>query len=135
MTLNPTTSGSQLIPFASKTIRDIHVPLLAKQPDFTDTPAKRKKLSVSAAYRCVCSWAKPPTGVMSPQVCGESVHKAAGSRDNEAFVEFRGASRCALVYSFPLIFIWPLGWRLSFPIFPRLISFEEIIFKLWHRLY
>lgn len=29
-----------------------------------------------------------------------------------------GASRCVLVYCFPLIFIWPLGWRLFFPFFP-----------------
>lgn len=34
-------------------------------------------------------WPKPPTGVMSPQVQGESMCTAEGSHDNEAFVQFR----------------------------------------------
>lgn len=43
-----------------------------------------------------------------------------------------GASRCALVYCFPLIFIWPLGWRLFLPLFSSVISSEEIIFEPQH---
>lgn len=103
--------------------------LLAKQADFTES----RRSSVSLIALCAVDQNHQQVSCL-PKYAGESVHKAAGSRDNEAFVKFRGASRCALVYSFPLIFIWPLGWRLFFPIFPWLISFEEIIFKLWHRL-
>lgn len=43
---------------------------------------------------------------------------AQGSRDNEAFVQFRvpaGVPSCTVSL---LIFIWPLGWRLFFPLFP-----------------